>query len=124
MAYEWTNGELITAEKLNETGGGALIVNVLYDPELFGTYTLDKTWNEIYNARLSGLQCFMVCDLDSVPGFYDNGVHCGCELTTSYHENDEECIYYVDPTSYHLIGALSTFSTFDPEARPTCYFGD
>ena len=51
MAYTWTDGELITAEKLNETGGGVLIVNV-NTGESAGT--LDKTWKEIHDAYTNG----------------------------------------------------------------------
>ena len=49
MAYTWTDGELITAEKLNNTGGGVLIVNANYD-ESTQVDTLDKTWQEINAA--------------------------------------------------------------------------
>ena len=49
MAYTWTTGETITAEKLNNTGGGVLIVNSNYN-ESTETAILDKTWQEIYDA--------------------------------------------------------------------------
>lgn len=29
MAYTWTNGELITAEKLNQTGGGSFSISII-----------------------------------------------------------------------------------------------
>ena len=47
MGYTWTDGELITATKLNNTGGGGasgLVVDTSDE--------LDKTWNEI-NAMVS-----------------------------------------------------------------------
>ena len=47
MAYTWTNGELITADKLNQTGGGDIVfVGIESD-------TLDMTWQEIYDAMSS-----------------------------------------------------------------------
>lgn len=42
MAYTWTNGELITAAKLNQTGGGFVITSE--------DGTLDKPWQEIWDA--------------------------------------------------------------------------
>ena len=42
MSYTWTNGELITAAKLNSTGG--VFVVTVEDG------TLDKTWQEIWDA--------------------------------------------------------------------------
>ena len=43
MAYTWTDGELITAEKLNETSK-MMVVNEDANGKL------DKTWQEIYDA--------------------------------------------------------------------------
>lgn len=59
MSYTWTNGELITAEKLNETGGsggGVLFIDFLCD-EGEPRCELDKTWQEIYDAFTSGVVC-------------------------------------------------------------------
>lgn len=50
MAYNWQNGELITAEKLNQTGdelSDTLIVNVTGSN---GTTIFDKTYQEIFDA--------------------------------------------------------------------------
>ena len=61
MSYEkqnWKNGDVITETKLNHmedgiaTGGGVLVVNSVYD-EQTKTATLDKTWQEIYDATLA-----------------------------------------------------------------------
>lgn len=60
MSYEkqnWKNGDVITETKLNhmEDGiatGGVLVVNGVYD-EQAGKVTLDKTWQEIYDATLA-----------------------------------------------------------------------
>ena len=49
MGYTWTDGELITATKLNNTGGG----DILYDIGVEDG-TLDKTWTEIYTAHSGG----------------------------------------------------------------------
>ena len=54
MAYTWTDGELITAEKLNNTGGGVLVVNATTTTSEGRTVTtLDNTWQEIYDAVMS-----------------------------------------------------------------------
>ena len=64
MSYNWTNGELITAEKLNATGGGALILT--YHSE--GDYViLNKTWQEIRDAFVGG-QNVMLADIDDEYG--------------------------------------------------------
>lgn len=64
MAYEkqtWADGDIITQEKLNHmedgianAGGGVLIVNATTTTSEGGTSTtLDKTWQEIYDAVMS-----------------------------------------------------------------------
>ncbi len=66
MAYEktvWGTGDTITAEKLNhiedgiEGTSGVLIVTKTDDVELMQT-VLNKTWQEIYDAVISGKQVF------------------------------------------------------------------
>ena len=69
MAYEkqtWTTGEVITQEKLNHMedgiaeGGGVVVVNVTTTASEGGTVTtLDKTWQEIYDAVMSTGAVFM-----------------------------------------------------------------
>lgn len=49
MAYTWTDGELITAAKLNNTGGGGGFLDIT-DTE----GVLDKTWTEIFTALSDG----------------------------------------------------------------------
>lgn len=69
MAYEptnWKSGDVVTSAKLNkmEQGikdAGPLIVNSTLDPEL-GEIILDKTWQEIYNAFMSGKMCIIIVD--------------------------------------------------------------
>lgn len=64
MSYNkttWTNGDVITAEKLNhiEDGiasggsGGVLVVSTVYDDDSGKTY-LNKTFEEVKNFMLSG----------------------------------------------------------------------
>lgn len=71
MAYtktNWTNGDLITASKLNKieqgiadgsSGGGVLFINAVEDGT---TITLDKTWQEIYDAYISGVLQVVIQD--------------------------------------------------------------
>ena len=47
MGYTWTDGELITATKLNNTGGGCFDISV-------EDGVLDKTWTEILTALTAG----------------------------------------------------------------------
>lgn len=69
MAYTkqtWINGDIITAEKLNniENGivGGSSFVVTATDTENEGELVLDKTWNEINAALNSGM--FVVIPYD------------------------------------------------------------
>ena len=59
MAYTWTNGEVITAEKLNQTGGsgggGIFKVTVTATNPDNTEFTADKFAGEIYEAWQSGL---------------------------------------------------------------------
>ena len=62
MAYEkqtWANGDVITDAKLNhmeegiKTASEIVAVNcIIVEDSEKTTYTLDKTWNEINNAKL------------------------------------------------------------------------
>ena len=54
MAYEWKDGEVITAEKLNSTGGGVLIVTATFDSDK-ELNVMDKTFGELYNAFTNGI---------------------------------------------------------------------
>ena len=87
MAYEkttWSNGDTITAEKLNniENGiaSGVLAVGIYVNSsDSTLTLTLDKTWNEIYTVISNGGIC--------VAGeYYDGAV--SCSLVNSAHIDD------------------------------------
>jgi len=65
MAYTkhtWTTGEVITAGRLNnmEDGiadaGGVMVISNTYDKQA-DLITLDKTWQEIYDAMARGKLC-------------------------------------------------------------------
>lgn len=53
---EWQSGDIVTAEKLNKlengVAGAVLVVTGTYDEQTDFT-TLDKTWQEIYDAPLA-----------------------------------------------------------------------
>lgn len=70
MSYEpttWKSGDIVTSAKLNKleqgvaNAGGCLVVNVNVegDPQSGATYTLDKTWQEIYDTVTSGTPVFL-----------------------------------------------------------------
>ena len=72
MAYtkqNWNNGDIITADKLNHIedgiadsgGGSAFIINVNEDGVI---WTLDKTWQQIYEAFYSGSECIVKLERD------------------------------------------------------------
>ena len=57
MSYTWTDGELITAEKLNNTGASnILICEASFDGD---GYILDKTTQEIYDALLADIPAYI-----------------------------------------------------------------
>ena len=61
MAYTWTNGELITAAKLNQTGGGGGIFYVGENDSI-----LDKTWAEIYAAMDNNIVIIKSSAVDNI----------------------------------------------------------
>lgn len=70
MSYEpttWKSGDIVTSAKLNKleqgvaNAGGYLVVHVSMDGEEgSATYTLDKTWQEIYDAVSAGIPAFLL----------------------------------------------------------------
>lgn len=57
MSYTWTNGELITAEKLNATGGGGGSLICTFDNDAGHTV---QTFGEMKAAVLSGENVFLM----------------------------------------------------------------
>lgn len=66
MAYTWTNGEVITAEKLNQTGDGAYFL-VTISQDLEDNFTMDKTLDEIYTAYSNGLLPIAMYVYNTIP---------------------------------------------------------
>lgn len=104
MAYNWQDGEIITAEKLNQTGG-ILVVNAMYDSELHNT-TLDKTWQEIYDADFAIIKTF-------IPTLEAN------VQTAAFWDFVREC----DPTAFTLRTSNSNFYATDADSYPTSQGG-
>lgn len=68
MAYEWTNGELITAEKLNNTGGGGVLIISVHGTEI--EVVLESTWQEIHDAFTSGVVCLLDLSYEGKTNLY------------------------------------------------------
>lgn len=72
VAHNWTDGETITAAKLNniesgideasQSGGGLVQVGYTHDGN--GTITLDKTWQEIHDGMAAGNLFVVIFDPD------------------------------------------------------------
>ena len=60
MGYTWTDGELITATKLNNTGGGGTSGLVTDTSD-----ELDKTYNELMATLNAGALPFIVYEYDT-----------------------------------------------------------
>ena len=70
MAYTkntWKTGDIVTSEKLNHiedgiaNAGGVMVINVT-------SGTLDKTWQEIYDAMAQGKLCVVKYDSGTLEG--------------------------------------------------------
>ena len=88
MAYTWTNGELITADKLNQTGGGDIVFGGAEDS------TLDMTWQDIHDA-MSAHKLVIIANDDGnnfVEYFIITTVH---EADGSYYVVTSDAIMYV-----------------------------
>ena len=129
--HTWTNGEIITAEKMNnieegiaeieqgESGGGSevLEVNLTIDVST-GTITADKTWQEIHDACPNVIS-YVEASKEGVTRIYQNVVAGTTVLqdsegSTSYH------VTFVSPdptTSYDLM--ISTLTTDSANGYPS-----
>ena len=55
MSYTWTNGEVITAEKLNQTGGSPWIIEMTFVPDGYNTHCESTAkWDDVVAAVTSG----------------------------------------------------------------------
>lgn len=119
MSYEptnWKNGDLITAEKLNNIENGvknisniscAYIINP-EDPST-GDLMLTKTYNEIKNATLAGITIPIITDFNNDPGTY--------EFYNINRISESEEGYYVHVVSHG--GGSTEFWSSDPDGPLT-----
>lgn len=94
MAYEpttWKSGDVVTSAKLNHmeqgiAGAGQMII-VRNDPE---TFTLQSTWQEIYDALKAGVFVY-------VNGYNESGeTFCGAYSYAVTYAALEEGVYHAD----------------------------
>lgn len=113
MSYEkntWAKGDVITANKLNhmEDGiadGGVLIVNAIHD-EQTETTTLDKTWQQIYDATYPMLIQTDPTNLDANKAF-------------RYPEE-----VFVEDSVYKVAVGLIIYTTDSPDGYPVWEDGE
>ena len=76
MAYTkntWADGDIVTSENLNHmeegiaNAGGVMVVGGVTFIGALPTGTLDKTWQEIYNALAAGVSVALIIEDSSVP---------------------------------------------------------
>lgn len=110
MGYTWTDGELITATKLNNTGGsGVLICNSSMSN---GVYVLDKTAQEIYDALLAGTPAYIKYQYGTFEGYSGNLYLAPVIKVYNY---DDTNIIRICASKPEFIGSKGTFSsTFSP----------
>lgn len=106
MAYTkntWVTGDIVTSAKLNHMEDGiassaVMVVRINFTTDgSHNVYTLDKTWQEIYDAIDSGLFCFL---LEGGEGsFYQYGID-GVEVVDDvYYVNSLIRAYQTDAAS-------------------------
>lgn len=120
MSYTWTNGELITAEKLNQTGG-KLTINVTRGTGDYAYhFIMDKTGEEIYTAFSNGTPCIVKADIDPIESYYPEGVH-EIDMVLFIETKTQE-----DNSYYNITCSGLAFDTFNDNYSeyPTYYFGD
>lgn len=112
MGYTWTDGELITATKLNNTGGsGVLICNSSYDDNA-GVYVLDKTVQEIYDALLAGTPVYIKFLYGSFSS-YQGTLYLAPVIKVFNYDNTN--IIRICASKPHTIGTKNTFTySFSP----------
>ncbi len=110
----WAAGDTVTAAKLNKmeqgiadgySSGGGLILHVNQSGD---TYTLDKTWQEIWDAMESG-QSVLVVKSDSESG-YGSVYH--TYVTNIYFETGEIIDYVVYAGNNFSAGSPSGYPSF------------
>ncbi len=109
----WAAGDTVTAAKLNKmeqgiadgySSGGGLVVHVNQSGD---TYTLDKTWQEIWDAMESG-QSVLVVNIESESG---SGSVYHVYVNSIYFETGEITDYVVD--------ANGNFTASSPSGYPS-----
>lgn len=61
----WHTGDVVTSAKLNNmedgiaNAGGGMVINVAVEGD---TWTLDKTWQEVFDAFSAGIPCVVIYD--------------------------------------------------------------
>ena len=116
MAYTkqtWNNGDIITADKLNHiedgiaNAGGLFVVHA---NEIDGNLTMDKTWQEIYDALAS--DALVICSTTTEQDVYIKIFNRACI------NND---IYYIaDGADYE---ATTTFYAYSANDYPVAFPG-
>lgn len=122
MAYEWTNGELITAEKLNNTGGKFFIINATIDFNNsneggFKEVTFDKTYSQIREAIINNNYVQIIVNDDDYYfclNLSESNQECNYTTFLSAARVDastiqQDCIYidFLEESAYYSLRSLS-----------------
>ena len=99
MSYtktSWKNGDIITAEKLNKMEDGiegayGSCVEIVHSDG----YYLDKTWNELNQAQLSGRIVMIVAE-------YDDAVHVLIMTCTYAYSDDNYAVDFISASEGKL----------------------
>lgn len=117
MSYNWQNGELITAEKLNQTGGGSdtFIVHVIADyseSEEEPSVTVEEPVDDIFNALSNNRDVVAFVRDKDAEGIVFAGANC---MRISYFNDSddsaERVLEFRAPVAINTIGNIEQIDT-------------
>lgn len=123
MAYEptnWKTGDVVTSAKLNKleqgvaAGSGVLVVHSTYD-ESTQTVTLDKTWQEIYDASHNGSLVVSTYEGEHGETVFESYMT-GIDNVRGYHVFFLSCYY--DAATSEMKYERMSFIASGPDAYP------
>lgn len=108
VEHTWTNGETITAAKMNnieegiaeaaQSGGGGMLVHI-------SDGTLDKTFSEIWDALYAGTPVYLTHNYGAITDY--ESISWTCPITTAYKYNDSYNVMAVRHRTHSVEGPAS-----------------
>lgn len=103
MAYTWTNGEVITADKLNSMGGVDLVVTI---PNTGNPTVVGKSFSELYAATDARAK-FVFSDSDGTTTYYTGEFHVTQSSDINYRRVLFTAVSYNNFESHNIYHSIS-----------------